>query len=97
MTALPGLLKHPNNCVLGDEELNRPRLKCDIFSLLLILSTFDLFHLKGRAEGMFQVGRDRDATEGDTFQILIRYARAGTNISNRSVENVNKLCESGVR
>lgn len=65
------------------------------FSLLLILSTFDLFHLKGRAEGMFQVGRDTDATEGDTFQILIRYA--GTNISNRSVENVNKLCESGVR
>lgn len=27
VTALPGLLKHPNNCVLGDEELNRPRLK----------------------------------------------------------------------
>lgn len=46
---------------------------------------------------MFQVGRDMDATEGDTFQILIRYARAGTNISNRSVENVNKLYESGVR
>lgn len=49
VTALPGLLKHPNNCVLGDEELNRPRLKCDFFSLLLILSTFDLFHLKGES------------------------------------------------
>lgn len=85
VTALPDLLKHPNNFVLGDEELNRPRLKCVFFSLLLILLTFGLFHLRGRAERMFQVDRDMDATEGDTFQILMRYVRAGTTISNRSV------------
>lgn len=81
---MPGLLKHPNYFVLGDEELNRPWLKCVFFSLLLILSTFDLFHLRKRAERMFQVGRDMDTTEGDTFQILMRYVRAGTDISNKS-------------
>lgn len=81
MTALPGLLKQT---VLGDEEFNRPRLKC-VFSLLLILSMFDLFHLRRRAERMFQVGRDTNAIEGDTFQILMRYVRASTNISNRNV------------
>lgn len=85
MTALPGLLKHPNNFVLGDEELNRPQLKCVFFSFLLILSKSDLFHLRRKVERMFQVGRDTDTTEGDTFQILMRYVRAGTNISNRNV------------
>lgn len=31
VTALPGLLKHPNIFVLGDEELNRPSTEVCVF------------------------------------------------------------------
>lgn len=68
------------------KNLTGLRLKRAFLFLRLILSMFDLFHLRRRAERRFQVSGDTRATEGGAFQTLRPFRRSDTNESNGNVE-----------